>query len=728
MHEIDGDFVIETLPFHFRDNSRRGTTPPRGYKRAGKGRGFGFDYEQDYSDSVDNRDYYYSRYSTPCKESILALARFARADIGVGMVTGVSLAQTRSPKTAGGSATLRRNCVMGTCPYRNIPQADHPVAEEAGEQEASHVPTAERVYRIFHGGNAVSQPSKPLSDEEELLEIDYADLGRFINEVEATAASSSKNTKTTAAAAAIAATDIATGFQDEAQQAVTTTEEGPTDFYTDTKPSPVQDSSTSTNGIAVEYPGTGILGEDIGEDDDDEIIVYVAPHPRNGKLASAQNKSSPLGAKAPSPPADLVPVATPVRQKTYDAPHAPALPPSPEPKSWPVVPKDIVVRPPSAAPALAFKNFSFSLLSSSLKPTHRARWPRRIAHRKAERNMMFGSFGAMRAEATLHELDPRQVEQRRGDSDVDWGDSTSGVAEVEENEEDGRGMLVDQDIGADEMTAFSSLKSSSSPSAARIPARRRPTPTPVTSLPCFHSHSRPPLRLHLRPLGGFSPRPQSPALIDMMREDLDQEQETDDDLGLDSDMKTALSRGYKYASFLATFARMADALVLQDFLDQIDNILCAKGRKLRRSAIHNCKFKIDLNDFIGSSLRPPHIFVDSSPAHSSLFFYARSAFVSPNKAARKHLGKLERITAAVAVADPFTPKKRGKVTQSCPKGSGVRQPRDSRGIHSALRGGSRERSNALAPADGMVRTKVGALACARLQSKEQERGKRLVLY
>jgi len=34
--------------------------------------------------------------------------------------------------------------------------------------------------------------SESISDEEELLEIDYADLGRFINEIEAAAASSKK--------------------------------------------------------------------------------------------------------------------------------------------------------------------------------------------------------------------------------------------------------------------------------------------------------------------------------------------------------------------------------------------------------------------------------------------------------------------------------------------------------------------------------------------------------
>ncbi len=79
-----------------------------------------------------------------------------------------------------------------------------------------------------------------------------------MNEIGATAASS-KKTKT-----AITATVIA---------------EEPTGFYIDTKPLPVQDSSISTNDIAVEHPSTGILGEDIGKDDDDEIIVYVTPYP-----------------------------------------------------------------------------------------------------------------------------------------------------------------------------------------------------------------------------------------------------------------------------------------------------------------------------------------------------------------------------------------------------------------------------------------------------------------
>lgn len=292
------------------------------------------------------------------------------------------------------------------------------------------------------------------------MEVDYKDLGRFISEIESVPAS---KTKAATPAAATATTSITTSIWKDRNQPVDTTTEESTGSYIDTKPSPVQESSTSTNVVAVEYPGTGILGEDIGEDDDDEIIVYVAPHPRNSKLAHTQ--SSPSNTKALPPPLpDSAPVAAPVHQKTYDTPQAQALSPKPEPKLRPEpapepepesAPKDLVVPAQSSTPtpAPAFKDFTFSQLSGSPKPKHRARWPRRIARRKAERKTRFGSFGALRAEATLRELDPRRAEQRRGDSDVDWGGSSSGAAEAEDREEDG-GMIVDWGIAVGAMTAF----------------------------------------------------------------------------------------------------------------------------------------------------------------------------------------------------------------------------------------------------------------------------------
>ena len=65
-----------------------------------------------------------------------------------------------------------------------------------------------------------------------------------------------------------------------------------------------------------------------------------------------------------------------------------------------------------------------------------------------ERHVTFGSFGALRAEAALREVDLQWDEQRRGDSDVDWGGSAS-----EGSLEDG-GMLVDHDVDVSVMKAF----------------------------------------------------------------------------------------------------------------------------------------------------------------------------------------------------------------------------------------------------------------------------------
>ncbi|KAH9007974.1 hypothetical protein EDB84DRAFT_1281330 [Lactarius hengduanensis] len=697
----------------------RGAAPPsaRGYKHAGKGRGFGSGYELDYSDGVDNSDYY-SRYSTP----VQGISPGPGSSRGNGHQRGRGRWGIAGPdvepkdrlrkrhlesKLRSGNASLSqllyedrpflkpitfvRSQVTPTLFLRDE-EIFKPVAEEAGEQEASHVPTAERVYRIFHGGNAAPQPSEPLSDEEELLEIDYADLGRFMNEIEATAASS-KNTKTAIPAAAIAATNIATSVQEDNQPVVTTIEEGPTGFYIDTRPSPVQDSSTSTNDIAVEHPGPGILGEDIGEDDDDEIIVYVAPHPRNGKLPSVHTQSPLLDAKT-LPPSGPASVAAPVHQKTDDAPHAPALPPEPESKLWPEPVPKANVPAPAPAPALTFKNFSFSLLSSSPKPTyHRARWSRRIAHRKAERNRMFGSFGAMRAEATLRELDPRRAEQRRGDSDVDWGGSTSGLAEVEDSEDDG-GMLVDEEIKADAMAAF--VRSMGAAGQAHIGAgdledeerirledadedaegsnsngedvdteleladgmrilaaegddddeasrgsfaddddddddTSEDSDQEVTPKRSFQARLE---RIRSRTVG----RP----VKDMMQDELDQEQELDDD---DDDSDSDIDD--------------EDSIIaqIQGFLDENDDILRAKDRKQRNHifrAIRNGNLKVVLDDFIDDSpkrKRDKHV-----PAE----LHDQWEGDRKKKAERKRLRELERLAATL---DPFTPTKKKRLNK-----------------------------------------------------------------
>ncbi|KAH9161267.1 hypothetical protein EDB89DRAFT_2080773 [Lactarius sanguifluus] len=115
---------------------------------------------------------------------------------------------------------------------------------------------------------------------------------------------------------------------------------------------------------------------------------------------------------------------------------------------------------------------------------------------------------------------------------------------------------------------------------------------------------------------------------DMMREELDQEQELNDDLNLNMDLDID-------DEDIIT-AR------IQDFLDESDDILCAKDPKQRKRifrAIHNSKIGVVLDDFIDK------LHDEWERDHAK-------------KAESKRLCELKRIAAAT---DPFTrKKKRGK--------------------------------------------------------------------
>ncbi|KAI0257906.1 hypothetical protein BC834DRAFT_871659 [Gloeopeniophorella convolvens] len=299
------------------------------------------------------------------------------------------------------------------------------VVEEAGERDGSHIPTAERVYRVFHSDDDGLNKYASPSDTGELLEVDFADLGKVIHEVEALAAKNASGSK---------ALDSTT------QPMMASVEERFSGFYVDTKPALVDDALLAQHVPG--HAGNHALGEDL--DDDEDVIVYVAPHPRNGKLNATPVKPS---------PSEIVATTTDSRL------HVPSAPASPQEAS---VISDTVVSPvhtsqgdsgPSSnivAPGL--KDVS-SIIAGSPRSSPRIPRPRRIAQRQRERHAMFGSFGAIREESELHKLDPRKDEQRRGDSDVDWGDSTS-----DEDPEDG-GMIVDRDIDVGAMQAFASSMS-----------------------------------------------------------------------------------------------------------------------------------------------------------------------------------------------------------------------------------------------------------------------------
>jgi hypothetical protein len=295
----------------------------------------------------------------------------------------------------------------------------------SGEQETSHVPTAERVSRIFLG-DGVPNASDSRSDVEELPEIDFTDLGRVMNEVQSleAAAASKKTTSTNAENVENYATIGTVGGRDKG-------------VGIDTKPPPLQHSHPPANPIPVGHHETRTLGNDMGEDD--EIIVYVAPHPRNGKLAPRQVHSSSAGAASLDP---AVSGPVPSGEETCSSPHIAASQTEPSSQSIPAPPPS-----PTPSPPLKLKDVSSSVISGSSDPGGRAQGPRHI-YKRTSRHTSFSSFGAIRAEAALREVDPRQDERRRGCSDVNWGDSMS-----EESSDDG-GMLVDRAVDTNAMEVF----------------------------------------------------------------------------------------------------------------------------------------------------------------------------------------------------------------------------------------------------------------------------------
>ena len=296
------------------------------------------------------------------------------------------------------------------------------------EQEASHAPTADRVFQIFHRSNLNPNSSESPSGAE-LPEIDFKDLGRIMDEIEVleVKAASSKN-------------DACTSIKMAGDQTTATTvEESFTADRIDIKPSPLQDSLTPANHIPAARPDTHILGEDV--EDDDEIIVYVAPNPRKGMRLSSSVPSFSAPVVTIPPLTDSEPVSGRVQQGTNDPPSPTAFPAEP-------TLEHISTPSPKLSPVLTSGDVSNAALSGSSRSIRRVRRPPRVSKRRVKRHVTFGSFGAIRAEAALCEVDPQRDEQRRGDSDVDWGGSTS-----EGSLEDG-GMLADHDIDVYAMETF----------------------------------------------------------------------------------------------------------------------------------------------------------------------------------------------------------------------------------------------------------------------------------
>ena len=185
-------------------------------------------------------------------------------------------------------------------------------------------------------------------------------------------------------------------------------------FYIDTQPTP----------IPAEVATSAPFPSDEFEDD---IIVYVAPHPRKGTQTSPKIK----------PSTDGVPDTSEFTPYVRDASFSLAVASSSSTKATiekeePTQPQP---QPQTEIPSISAAPLSFPTpegktrgrlsvppvtISRLAKSRKRKKGVLRKKGGKGTRNS-FRAFGAMREEAQLH--DPKWKERRRGDSDLDWGDT-----------------------------------------------------------------------------------------------------------------------------------------------------------------------------------------------------------------------------------------------------------------------------------------------------------------
>ncbi|KAF8329281.1 hypothetical protein F5887DRAFT_923750 [Amanita rubescens] len=184
-------------------------------------------------------------------------------------------------------------------------------------------------------------------------------------------------------------------------------------FFIDTTPSQILAPSQLRKGTAASH----ILGAPEALGDDDDIIVYVAPHPRSGRLTPAVSTSN-------------IPTTLPTTSMLTGLSTISELPSTnAEEKMETNIPIPSTSTTLSAA-ARKPRQFVSPLLLASPSTQRKAKVRVRMqesrhARQKKWRKRSMFSFGAERQDKEWQELDgpdPRWEERRRGDSDIDWGE------------------------------------------------------------------------------------------------------------------------------------------------------------------------------------------------------------------------------------------------------------------------------------------------------------------
>ena len=257
-------------------------------------------------------------------------------------------------------------------------------------------------------------------------------------------------------------------------------------FYVDPKPTSVPIGMGSSS---VQPPSV------LNEVDDDDVIVYVAPNPRNSSTSSkkmqdrpSQIASSTADTPHKSRPSDTTSLSTTLSRLQTATPSTSTISQAVKPINLPSTPA-IATTPSTTIPEPPpFSSVTLSFSKSSLGPDTtetalgnrgtstpaRLRVPPVTTLRQAKvwkqkvqragkrrhgakkyRAASFGAFGAMREEALLRridkERDEKYDERRRGDSDLEWADTDGG-------DDDDERKVISEELEHDMPSVLSSLE------------------------------------------------------------------------------------------------------------------------------------------------------------------------------------------------------------------------------------------------------------------------------
>ncbi|KJA18316.1 hypothetical protein HYPSUDRAFT_45327 [Hypholoma sublateritium FD-334 SS-4] len=309
-----------------------------------------------------------------------------------------------------------------------------PGVEEVDDTERSHIPTADQVSRVFSGENAESGSD---NEREEIEEVHFDDVGKLFDISAATTTTMIRKSKL--GDAAIVSEEQFTGFYVSSTPAAPSTDVDDLakrmeeTLSATEEPQNTPDVEMSTNDLfcvdvqPTPVPAHMALARDLmpsalRDDDDDDIIVYVAPHPRNtsAQQEAIHQESSPA---SEAPDTSLfTPYVSAAALPAAIASSSKEVPVSPSRQPVPAVSFSFAQK--SETPGKPIARLQVPPLST---PRQAKAWRRKrgLASKKGRSIVKpsFGAFGAMREEAEMHRDDPRRSERRRGDSDLEWGDT-----------------------------------------------------------------------------------------------------------------------------------------------------------------------------------------------------------------------------------------------------------------------------------------------------------------